>query len=181
MPIKKTLRTLLKVPGYADLIFSGGNTSAATGSGLYSSYQDGSRYKKTMRNFDDSKKYVIHFQLYEDGMGLTNPLAPSSSAHSSGMFYFSILNIPRAFNSRNCNKHLIAACNNMDLKNDDGVDVIFDSIIKEIGEFESTGIKCDVVGLGSVRVYGVLAQFTGDNLALNQMFGLIECFSADYW
>lgn len=149
--------------------------------GEYSCYQDGSRYKTLLIKLGEGKKPFILFQVYFDGMQVTNPLSPSSSIHSTGMFYFSILNVPPETSSSNASMFLIAACNSLDLKNDDGVNSIFDYITEEIAEFETNGVECDVAGLGTVRVYGTLAQFTADNLGLNQMFGLIECFSTDYW
>ena len=36
------------------------------------------------------------------------------------------------------------------------------------------------LGGGAIKKYARLAQFTGDNLGMNQMFGFIECFSADF-
>jgi hypothetical protein len=77
--------------------------------------------------------------------------------------------------------HLIAACNSMDLKNDNGLERILECITDELKEFESSGVECDVAGLGPQRIFGTLAQYTGDNLGLHQIFGLIECFSVDYW
>jgi hypothetical protein len=52
--------------------------------------------------------------------------------------------------------------------------------VQEIIEFETTGIEVEVPGKGVVRVYGRLAHFTGDNLAVNQMFGFVGGFSGDY-
>ncbi len=180
VPIKETVRALLKIPKYVNQIF---NDKAVEVSepGVYARYQDSSRFKSSPINSDPSKQLVLQFQLYEDGMGITNPFAANSSLHSSAMFYFSLLNIAPKLNSRHSNMHLVAACNNLDMKNDDGLQRIFDCITDEIAEFESVGVECDVAGLGLVRIYGTLAQFTADNLGLNQMFGLIECFSVDYW
>lgn len=58
---------------------------------------------------------------------------------------------------------------------------IYNYIFVLKAEFESIGVECDVAGLGKKRIYGTLAQLTGDNLALNQMIGIIESFSGDYW
>ena len=77
--------------------------------------------------------------------------------------------------------HLIACCNNLDLKNDGGLNIVLESIVEEISEFESTGVECDVAGRGVLQIYGTLSQFTADNLAINQIFGLVEGFSGDYW
>jgi hypothetical protein len=59
---------------------------------LYSCYQDGTRFKESQIN--KTKKYVLQFQIYEDGMSITNPFSANSSIHSSSMFYFSLLNVP---------------------------------------------------------------------------------------
>ena len=92
VPIKKTIRALLKIPEIADLILN--DNIIAANPGEYNCYQDGSRFKESAINRDEKKKYVLQFQLYEDGMSITNPFSANSSIHSSGMFYFRLLNVP---------------------------------------------------------------------------------------
>lgn len=62
---------------------------------VYSCYQDGTRFQESAIN--KTKKYVLQFQIYEDGMGITNPFSANSSIHSSSMFYFSLLNNPMKY------------------------------------------------------------------------------------
>lgn len=180
VPIKKTISALLKIPEYAELILSDSNERVQR-QGYYSCYQDGSRFKNSPINQDIGKKYVLQFQVYQDGMGITNPFSANSSMHACGMFYFSLLNIPMGHNSTNSNMHLVAVCNSLDIKYEDGLNKIFECIVDEISEFENHGVDFEVAGKGVLRIYGTMAQFTADNLAINHMFGLIESFSGDFW
>ena len=51
----------------------------------------------------------------------------------------------------------------------------------EMQKLHSCGFSGDFSVIGSRQVYVVLAQVCYDNLALNRLFGFIECFSADYF
>ena len=130
VPIKETVRALLKTQHFVDMIFNQNEESPA---GLYTRYQDGSRFKKSPINSDPNKPFVLQFQLYEDGVSITNPFSANGSLHSSAMFYFSLINIAPKNNSAHSNMHLVAVCNSLDLKKADGLDRIFECITEEIG------------------------------------------------
>ena len=70
-------------------------------------------------------------------------------------------------------------CNSLDLKRDDGLNVLLDQIVDELRDLEINGIEIDTL-TGPVTVRATLAQFTGDNLGMNQILGFIESFSCDY-
>ena len=97
IPIKKTVGALLSVPEYVNLIFPVSNNPDSSVDGEYRSFKDGSKFKTIQSNAaQEQKEYNLLFQLYEDGTGLTNPLASSSTTHSSGIFAFSLLNFENA-------------------------------------------------------------------------------------
>lgn len=180
IPIKKTVGALLSVTEYVNLIFPVSNNPDSSVDGEYRSFKDGSKFKTIQSNAaQEQKEYNLLFQLYEDGTGLTNPLASSSTTHSSGIFAFSLLNFENAYNASIDSIHVIAMAKNSDLK-EGGMDDVLECIIQEINEFSRTGIEYDVAGRGKVRVYGSLCHFTGDNLAINQVFGMVEAFTGDY-
>lgn len=54
------------------------------------------------------------------------------------------------------------------------------AITSDIKKLETSGIQVYVPQLGVIQVYATLGQFTADNLALNEIFGLVESFSHDY-
>ena len=52
--------------------------------------------------------------------------------------------------------------------------------IEEIHQLEDSGFTVCVDGTENLKIYATLSVVTCDNLALNQMLGFIECFSADF-
>ena len=177
VPIKNTIRALLAVPEYVNLIFPL-NVHHHGVPEEYSSFKDGIKFKNSP--LIKTQEYVLLFQLYEDGTGLTNPLSSSSTCHSSGVFCFSLLNLENSNNSSLNNIHLIAMAKNSDLKDHGGIDIIQEYIAQEMTEFESTGVEYILAGRGRKRIFGIVAHFTADNLAINQNFGLVESFSCDF-
>lgn len=44
---------------------------------------------------------------------------------------------------------------------------------------ETIGFLLNIPGKGNVRIFGTLAQYTADNLGLNEAFGLVTSFNSD--
>jgi|688.fasta_scaffold57803_2 hypothetical protein len=124
---------------------------------------------------------VIHIQAFCDGMGLTNPLASASSSHNSTMFYFVIFDLPPSYYADLSHIHLIAMCNSNDLKSENGLDILLNAIVEDLSDLETKGFEIYIPSKGMRRVFVVLSKFTGDNLALNQVFGMTESFSHDFF
>ncbi len=74
---------------------------------------------------------------------------------------------------------MLAMCNSLDIKDEGGLNTLLSKIGDEIAHLEKHGIEIETEE-GPVQVYARLAQFTGDNLGMNQMFGFIESFSSDF-
>ena len=146
--------------------------------GLYDSFHSGSRCNKQPCEFCDPSKNVVVIQIFFDGLGITNFARDAAKLHNSGMFYFSVLNLPPRFNAALSNIHLIAMCNTLDMKNG-GLDIIAEKIVTDCNRLSTVGMVIDTDD-GPITVFAKVAQFTGDNLGLNQIFGFIESFSADY-
>ena len=123
---------------------------------------------------------MVFLQFYADGLGITNPLSVTAKDHQSTMFYFSILNVPPKFNASLSAIHLSACCSSQETKTQINLDAVLSAIISDIKKLETTGIQVDVPQLGVIQVYATLGQFTADNLALNEIFGLVQSFSHDY-
>lgn len=66
-----------------------------------------------------------------------------------------------------------------DLKYDDGQDILFEAIVVDLLSLETDGFEINIPSRGTFKVKAVLSQFTGDNLAINQRFGLTESFAHD--
>ena len=52
--------------------------------------------------------------------------------------------------------------------------------MKNIKKLETVGINVEVKGLGERRIFASIANFVGDWLATNQLFGMIEGFRGDF-
>ena len=177
MSIKKTINVLFQDARFCEVFFS--NMNVVRSPGRYSCFQDGSKFR-TNSFLNDQNKLVLLIQLFFDDMGITNPLRGHSAFNKFGMFYFTLLNLPPMYLSSTNNIHLVAMANSIDLTTDDGLNVIFDLIYPELRELEEHGMDIEIPGKGITKVFAVLAQFTGDNLAMNQAFGLVTSFKADY-
>jgi hypothetical protein len=179
IPISKTLKSLLlNDPLFLSMIIESYNQQRE--SGIYRKFQDGSKYK-SLRFQWDGKNILVFIQLYADGMGLTNPLASAATEHNSTMFYFLVNNLDPKFYGSLSNIHLVAMCNSADLKYDEGLNILLEAIVDDLLRLETDGFEINIPSRGTFQVKAVLSQFTGDNLALNQIFGLTESFAHDYF
>ncbi len=52
-------------------------------------------------------------------------------------------------------------------------------MLPDLKILEEEGILIDIPGIGFKRIFAFFAQFTGDNIEINEAFGLITCFTAD--
>ena len=65
------------------------------------------------------------------------------------------------------------------MKEDDGYEQLMGYIVEEIKKMETIGFLLNIPGKGNVRIFGTLAQYTADNLGLNEAFGLVTSFNSD--
>lgn len=174
--ISQTLKTLLADPFYFDIV----TNLVPTKPGFYTCYQDGSKFKDQIRLINEPKTVLLHLQLYLDGLGVTNPIGNAATANNCTFFYFSILNLPPQFNAKLENVFLVASCYTADFKTAAGREAVLSVIYDELKLLETNGFQVCIPLKGNFTVYVVLGHVTGDNLALNQILGLIESFSHDY-
>ena len=177
IPISKTLQSLFLDPHFEEVIF---HSTRDYKDGVYTCFQDSQTYKMNPVYQSTADRKIVLLQLYYDGMSLSNPLRAPSSIHSSGMFYFTILNLPPNYNAALSNIHLLSIASSLDLKTSDGLETLLTKIETELQELGSNGLEVKVEGKAPFRVYVYMAQFTADNLGLHQIFGLVECFSMDF-
>ena len=175
--IEKNLRSLLQNKDYVDLLVN--CKSDYESEPVIREFSDGERYHNHFL-FGDGDKFSIQIQLFFDGMGTTNPLRGQSSTCNVGVFYYTILNLPHIHNSCFANVHLLALCNMLDIKVH-GYRPVLERFVAEINHLQRVGFSGTFPVIGSKQVYVGLAQVSCDNLALNGLFGFIECFSADFF
>ena len=173
VPILKTLASLLENPDFASYVID--EKFDPCPAGEYSCFKDGLVFRNHPL-FSDRKKISLRFQLFYDGMGTTNPLRGHSANHSAGIFYFSIDNLPSHLQTYSPNIFLLSLCYSADIKKY-GFDPILFDFIKDLNTLETEGIVVNVSGRGEIRFYGSISQFSGDCLAMNEIFGLICSFS----
>lgn len=116
---------------------------------------------------------ALRLQLYYDDVEVTNPLGSKTTIHKLGLFYFSLDNLPRKYNSHLNTVHLLAVCHAIDLKKH-GFDPILRPFVEEIKQLESdTGVELQLIS-GPRRFHGTLVSVVGDTLAMHDMFGLLS-------
>ena len=123
----------------------------------------------------EEQRKILKIQIFYDGLSTTNPLRRKTHRQTLGVFYFTILNLPSRFRSCHSNIHLLAICPYHLLN------PIIATIIRDLKILKIQGISVNVHGFGETVFYGTLSNVSRDTLALNQILGLIESFSWDYW
>lgn len=183
--ITETLKSCFKNKRFFELIME---SQRATGSdGIYARYQDGLKFKKLEANHAATGKYagdkviIVHIQLYTNGLGITNPLSVAASRNSSTVLYFIVLNLHPKYYACLSNIYLVACCYTADIEDQIGQEALMQIIVDELRDLEDIGFLIDIPGKENFRVFVNLGQFTADNLAVNQTFGLIESFSHDFY
>ncbi|KAJ8018667.1 hypothetical protein HOLleu_43234 [Holothuria leucospilota] len=140
--------------------------------------------REMLRGFVDSEQFLQHplfkeyptalrIQLYYDDVEVTNPLGSKTTIHKLGLFYFSLDNLPRKYNSCVNAVHLLAVCHAIDLKRY-GFCPILRPFVDEIKQLETdTGVELQLMR-GPRRFNGTLVSAVGDTLAMHEMFGLLS-------
>lgn len=121
---------------------------------------------------------TLQIQIALDETELCDGLKTAAGRNKVLAIYMQIRNIPEVYRSRLNTIYLVALCASQNLKeNDENFLKICRLIVNDLKILETTGI----VVKGNVHLNGALIQILSDNLGENQTFGLIECFSADYF
>jgi len=174
--IEANLRALMQSEAYVKMLLN--SMEVTQNCGCLTEFYDGETYRT---KFNDSSKFTILLQLFFDGMGTTNPLRGHSSALCNmGVFYYVIKNLSNVLNSCHANVHLLSLCYSHDLKVY-GYEPILDKFVSEINRLSSDGFTGVFPVIGKKTIYVKLSQVVCDNLALNGLFGFVECFVWDFF
>jgi len=90
------------------------------------------------------------------------------------------VNLPYIHNYCFANVHLLALCNSLDIKVHDYRPVL-ERFVAEINHLQRVGFSGEFPIIGLKQIHVGIARVSCDNLALNGLFGFIECFSADFF
>jgi hypothetical protein len=121
--------------------------------------------------------FSLKIQLYFDEFENVNPLGPKVGVHKLGAFYFSILNMPTAMNSKLNNIFLVSLFHTEDMKTEQNMDFVLNRIVKDFKTLESKGITIDFLPDRN-QLKGGLVSVSADNLGVNMLLNLVESFNA---
>ncbi|XP_065670682.1 uncharacterized protein LOC136089056 isoform X1 [Hydra vulgaris] len=172
--IKKTLFNLLQNEAYVKAILEKAILEKKCRPSVLTDFSDGSHFKEHYL-FSDVSEISLMIQLFYDGLCVTNPLRSQGSVHNISVFYYTIKNLPHAFNSCFGNVHLLATGYTHDIAIY-GHGPILNKFVDEIQELSTLGLQGVFPVLGSCTIYASLCQVTCDNLALNGLLGFLKSF-----
>lgn len=138
-------------------------------------YCDGSHFSShpLFKMYPDA----LQIQLYFDDFETTNPLGSKTKIHKLGAVYFTLKNLPPAWNSSLANIHLCLLFNSID-REVYGFDKILKPLLDDLRFLENSGLIVDLKG-HSHQLYGTVCVLTADNLAIHSLCGYLESFSAN--
>lgn len=164
IPITKTIQKFAENNSFRGLL-----KYNETREGIFSSVEDGSRYKNEIwwKDHDDS----LHIKLYNDEVDMCDGLGSKSSGHQKLlMIYCSLTDIDQVYQSELRHHFLVGIARSEDVKRY-GMNKILKPIVKDIKLLEE-GIN----GPNETYIEGGLFATTGDNVAQNSICGLKESF-----
>ena len=123
-----------------------------------------------------SESCFIRIHLYGDEVEMCNPIGSRKSVHKLSAFYFLVGNIGTKHWSSLSNIHLALLFKYKYVKQF-GYDRLLTPLLSDIQTLETEGIAINVDGK-SVRVYGSIVTFSGDNLSSHDLGGFSTCFSS---
>lgn len=174
--VEANLRALMQNEAYVNMLLQ--SMEVTENSAYMTEFYDGETYQT---KFKDTAKFTILLQLFYDGMGTTNPLRGHTAALCNmGVLYYVVKNLNNILNSCHANVHLLSLCYSHDLKVH-GYKPVVDKFVAEINRLSCDGFTGNFPIIGKTTVYVKLCQVVCDNLALNGLFGFVECFVWDYF
>lgn len=134
-------------------------------------------WKRKVSRFDEND-IVIPLNLYYDDVEPNKALGPH--CEPLGCTYVQIATLPPEWSSRleNIFLVLIFDAHNRSLYSNKKV---FWPLIKVLKKLETEGIIVTIPGLGTFRLFVVVALLLGDNKALNEICGFVACFTANHY
>jgi hypothetical protein len=175
IPAESNLRVLLQNEAYMQMLLSCMENRA--NADTITDFCDGNLFQ---RKFSGCSKLTILLYVFYDVMGVANPLRGQSSLCNMGVFYYVIMNVDNRFNSCHANVHLLGLCYSHDFKVY-GFDAFLHKFVTETNRLATDGFEQEFPIIGRKRVYVCLCQCVCDNLALNGLFGFVECFTWDHF
>lgn len=171
MPITETLKADFMSEGFKKLYFEY-NDNRACEKNVYTDFCCSSAY--TNCSLFSTDPLSVQIQLSMDDFEILAPLKSKAGVYKTCGIYFQIRNLPKELLSKLNNTRLVALCNSSDTKAGlKDINDVLELLVKDLKTLETDGIKISE----NVRLRGTLVSQTGDNLAVNRLFGMVENFS----
>jgi hypothetical protein len=173
--ILDTLKSLFSQEEFKEFYFqnNGENKPHKCAQGSYSDFCCGENFQKNtlFAKYPDS----LQIQFFMDDFDPTAALKTKSGEHKICGVYFVIRNLPSKFLSKMRNMYLVALCKSSYIKGN--FNLLLEPIVEDLKILESIGI--DIGGGKYLR--GTLINVAFDNLGGNIVFGMIQCFNANFY
>lgn len=128
---------------------------------------------------DSINDIVLPLYLYFDDLEVANPLGSHAGLYKLGAVYASLTCLPPHLACRLKSIFFTLLFFTEDRKKL-GNEPIFRRVIDEINYLQRTGIRI-IIDNVMYNVKFKLVLILGDNLGLNSLYGLVECFRANFW
>lgn len=179
MPVKEIIKKFLELPDVLEKILE--NQIKSSLGTKYRNIINGNVWKNIKCLY--SGKNCIPIALYCDEFLTDSPVGPHAKDTKLNAFYFSFPTLPDfvATNLSNIFVALLHCSKDVD-QNEvaiHGVDPALFALLEVLIPLEKEGIMLNINGIEK-RVYIVVPQFFGDNLALNTVFGFNRGFKSSY-
>lgn len=123
-------------------------------------------------------KIVFPIYIYQDEYETNNPLGSHRGLGKVAGVYLIISCLPPSLQSKTENIFVFELYKTDDLHNV-SIHDMFVPIIQELKYLETSGIEVKTSN-GKFQIFFSLAKIIGDNLAVHQMLGFSQCFSANF-
>lgn len=171
VPLLETIRSLLSKKEIFDVAIK---PMIHCTDGLMTDFSCGSLFKNS--TFYQQHPESLQLLLYADDVEVNNPLGSKAGINKMTMVYFIVKNIPNHSGLNHI--HLAIVSHSSDVKRF-GMDKLFQPLIEDLKLLEE-GVTLDL-GHGVHKIYGTITQFAADNLAANEVSGMVCSFSANYY
>lgn len=174
VPIAESLKAIFLRPGFKELYMRYNSSEKhECVDGVYQNFCCASNFRN---NQIFRSNAIVQIQFGIDDFDPCCAQKSKATFHKTCGVYFMIRNLPHS--SKLNNYFLVALCNSNNLKEkEDGFDTIAKLIVSEMKTLAADGIDIDE----ETNLKVAMVNISFDNLGANNVLGLIECFSCDFF
>jgi len=178
IPLRKVLKGFFELPGVCEQVLSYMDELEKSDSSVISNVIQGEVWKTKIKPMFPGK-IVLPLIAFHDDYEVNKEIGPHAGVHKLGATYIKVGVLPPEYQSKLENIFLFSLIHANDRKTA-GNEKVFRKVISELKFLEETGVTV-VLPQKTYQLFFALAVFTGDNLGLSGIFGLVECFIANFF